>query len=77
MQYDVDFYDNELKKFILPEWQKAGKIIQQFLNKSKHTTGDAFLLWRLKVMIAMEMFEVQGKIGMMKEFEIRQITKAE
>jgi len=75
MQYDVDFYDNELKKFILPEWQKAGKIIHQFLNKSKHTTGDAFLLWRLKVMIAMEMFETQGKIGAMKEFEIKYHSK--
>ncbi len=77
MQHEYDFYDSELKKFILPEWQKAGKIIHQFLSKAKHTTGDAFLLWRLKVMVAMGMFEAQGKNGQMKEFEIRQITKAE
>lgn len=74
-QEDYDFYDPELKKFITSDWQKASKIIHQFLSKVKHTTGDAFILWRLKLMIAQEMFDVQGKIGMMKEFEVK--TKSE
>lgn len=73
-QEDYDFYDEELKKFITPDWQKASKIIHQFLSKAKHTTGDAYLLWRLKVMIAQEVFDVQGKVGNMKEFELK--TKA-
>ena len=70
-QEDYDFYDVELKKFIIPDWQKASKIIHQYLSKSKHTTGDAYLLWRLKVMIAQDMFDVQGKIANMKDFEIK------
>lgn len=73
-QEEYDFYDTELKKFITPDWQKASKIINQFLSKAKHTTGDAYLLWRLKTMIAMDAFDVQGKIGNMKDFEIK--TKA-
>ena len=73
-QEDYDFYDAELKKFITPDWQKASKIIHQFLNKAKHTTGDAYLLWRLKVMIAQDMFDVQGKLANMKDFEVK--TKA-
>ncbi len=73
-QDDYDFYDAELKKFITSDWQKASKIIHQFLHKAKDTTGDAYLLWRLKVMIAQDMFDVQGKLGNMKEFEIK--TKA-
>jgi hypothetical protein len=71
-QADYDFYDAELKKFINPDWQKASKIIQQFLSKSKNTTGDAYLLWRLKVMLAQEQFDVQGKVGNMKEFELKE-----
>jgi hypothetical protein len=71
-QADYDFYDAELKKFITGDWQKASKIIHQFLAKAKHTTGDAYLLWRLKVMIAQDMFDVQGKIANMKDFEIKQ-----
>ena len=73
-QEDYDFYDAELVKFITPDWQKASRIIHQYLSKAKHHTGDAYLLWRLKVMIAKDMFDVQGKIGNMKEFEIK--TKA-
>jgi hypothetical protein len=68
---DYSFYDAELKKFITGDWQKASKIIQQFLSKAKHTTGDAYLLWRLKVMIAQNMFDVQGKVANMKDFEIK------
>jgi Domain of unknown function (DUF1835)/Protein of unknown function len=70
-QADYDFYDAELKKMVTPDWQKASKIIHHFLSKAKHTTGDAYLLWRLKVMIAMEMFDVQGKVANMKDFEIK------
>ena len=70
-QADYDFYDVELKKVVTPDWQKASKIIHQFLSKAKHTTGDAYLLWRLKVMIAQEMFDVQGKVANMKDFEIK------
>lgn len=71
-QADYNFYDGELKKFITGDWQKGSKIIHQFLSKAKHTTGDAFLLWRLKQLIATEQLDVQGKIGNMKEFEIKQ-----
>ncbi len=70
-QADYDFYDAELKKMITPDWQKASKIIHQFLSKAKHTTGDAYLLWRLKTMIAMDMFDVQGKMANMKDFEVK------
>jgi hypothetical protein len=70
-QEDFDFYDAELKKFVTPDWQRVSKIIHQYLSKAKHTTGDAYLLWRVKEMVAREEFDVQGKVGLMKEFEIK------
>ena len=70
-QEDYDFYDSDLKKFITADWQKGSKIIHQFLAKAKHTTGDAYLLWRLKTIIAQDMFDVQGKVGNMKDFELK------
>ena len=66
-----DFYDTELKKFIIPDWQKASKVIFQFLSKAKHTTGDAYMLWRLKLMINEGLLDVQGKIAGMKDFEVK------
>jgi hypothetical protein len=71
IQQEYDFYDAELKKFITSDWQKASKIIHQFISKAKNTTGDAYLLWRLKVMVSQNMIDVQGKIANMKDFEIK------
>lgn len=71
VQHDYDFYDAELKKYITADWQKASKIIHNFLAKAKHTTGDMYLLWRLKTLMAQDMFDVQGKPGSMKEFELK------
>lgn len=71
VQKEYDFYDEELKKFITQDWQKASKLIHQFLSKAKHTTGDAYLLWRLKGMIAEGMLDVQGELKRMKDFEVK------
>ena len=71
IQFDFDNFDTEIKKYILPEWQKPSKIIQQFLNKSKLALHEAFILWRLKTLISMNEVEVQGNVGLMKDFEIK------
>jgi hypothetical protein len=77
VQEDYDFYDNELKKYITGDWQKASKIIHNFLHKAKQTTGDAYLLWRLKGMINEGVFDVQGEVAKMKDFEVKQKAKQE
>lgn len=70
-QRDYEYYDSDLKNYITADWQKASKIINQFLNKSKETTGDAYMLWRLKRMIAEGLFDVQGEVKNMKDFEVK------
>ena len=71
IQQDYDAYDYELKKFITGDWQKVSRLIHQFLAKAKNTTGDAYLLWRLKGMIAEGLFDVQGEVKKMKDFEVK------
>ena len=71
VQFDYDYYDAELSKFITGDWQKASKIIHQFLSKGKQTTGDAYLLWRLKQLLADNKFDVQGDVRNMKDFELK------
>ncbi|HXS56054.1 MAG TPA: DUF1835 domain-containing protein [Hanamia sp.] len=70
-QHDADFFDKYLLEFITPDWQKASKVINQFLNKSKHTTGDAYVLWRIKEMVAQDKIDAQGEIKNMKDFEVK------
>lgn len=71
VQYDYDFYDADLKKFLSTDWQKASRVIHTFLHKATHKTGDAFLLWRLKGMIHAGDLDVQGEIKNMKDFEVK------
>jgi hypothetical protein len=65
-QQDYDYYDSDLKKFI-----KASRIIHNFQNKSKQSTGDAYLLWRLKNLLASGEFDIQGEMKGMKDFEVK------
>ncbi|HEY0678933.1 MAG TPA: DUF1835 domain-containing protein [Chitinophagaceae bacterium] len=71
VQYDYDFYDADLKKYITGDWQKASRIIHNFLHKNNHTTGDAYLLWRLKLILAGGEFDVNGELKGMKDFEVK------
>jgi hypothetical protein len=71
VQTDFSFYDKELLSFVTKDWQKAARVITHFLNKGKDTTGDMYLLWRLKKMISEGILDAQGEIRNMKDFEIK------
>src|SRR4051812_5763734 len=71
IQKGYDYYDNELLKFVSKDWQKVSKLFPQYYGKVKDTTGDAYLLWRIKLMIEDGRIEMQGNIQNMKEFEVR------
>jgi hypothetical protein len=70
-QHDYNYYDEELKKFITGDWIKVSKLINQFQSKSKHYTGDAYILWRLKQLIGAGEIEAQGELKGMKDFEVK------
>lgn len=71
VQKDYDYYDAELLKFITSDWQKVFKMFGQLFSKGKETTGDAYLLWRLKTLAEEGKLEIQGDVKNMKEFEVR------
>jgi hypothetical protein len=70
-QKGYDYYDAELLKFITKDWQKASKLFQQYFAKAKETTGDAFLIWRLKQLTGQQYIELQGNLNSLKEKEVR------
>lgn len=71
IQKGSDYYDGELLKLIGNEWQKVTKLFQQYYSRVKDTTGDAYLLWRLKQLIEEGKVEMQGNTQNMKEFEVK------
>jgi len=73
---DYDHFDVELKKYISPNWQKASRIVQQFLSKTNDVKNEIFLLWRLKQIISSEEFDVQGNQDRMRDVEMKRKVKA-
>jgi hypothetical protein len=70
-QYPYTYFDEELRKFITGDWIKVSKLIGQFLSKGKQTTGDAYLLWRIKQLVAAGELDAQGELRGMRDFEIK------
>jgi hypothetical protein len=71
LHHDYDYYDTDLLKVITQDWQKVNKLLHTFYSKNRNTTGDAYLLWRLKLMITDEKIDAQGEIKKMKDFEVK------
>lgn len=69
--HDYDEYDNELLKYVTSDYQKVNKIMHQYFAKSKYTTGDMYLLWRIKHLINEGKLVAQGEIKGMKDFELK------
>lgn len=69
---EADFYDSEILKNISHEWQKASRVLQNTLNRMKIKTGDAFLMWRIKTLIAEGQITAQGDMSKeWKSFDIK------
>jgi len=69
---DETFYDSEILKNLTNEWQKATRVMTNTLHRMKIKTGDVFIMWRMKELIAQGRIEVLGDINKSwKEFDIR------
>jgi hypothetical protein len=69
---DERFYDSEILKNITPEWQKATRALSNTLHRMKIKTGDVFLMWRMKELVAAGKIEVMGDITKgWKDFDVR------
>lgn len=71
VQADYDFFDNDLRKFVMPDWQKVPRIIHNYCNKAKHLASESYLMWRLKKLIADGRFDHQGNPERMKDLELK------
>jgi hypothetical protein len=70
-QAGYDYYDSELLKFVTNDWQKMHRFFSNFYNKAKETTGDAYLIWRLKNLAEEGRVELQGDFKSMKDLEVK------
>lgn len=69
---DETFYDNEIIKNLTGDWQKSWRVLSNTLNRMKIKTGDVFIMWRMKQLIAEGKIEVTGDVHKgWKEFDVK------
>jgi hypothetical protein len=69
---DETFYDNEILKNLTNDWQKATRVLSNTLHRMKIKTGDVFIMWRMKELIAQGRVEILGDVNKSwKEFDVR------
>ncbi len=66
------FYDNEVLKNLTSDWQKATRVLTNTLHRMKIKTGDVFIMWRMKELIAQGRIEALGDVNKSwKEFDVK------
>jgi Domain of unknown function (DUF1835)/Protein of unknown function len=66
------FYDSEILKNLTGDWQKASRVLTNTLHRMKIKTGDVFLMWRMKQLIAEGKIEVTGDLNKgWKDFDVK------
>ena len=69
---EEDFYDSEILKNITGEWQKATRVLSNTLHRMKIKTGDIFIMWRMKYLIAEGKIMVTGEVDKSwKDFDVK------
>jgi hypothetical protein len=69
---EENFYDIEILKNLTRRMAKANRVITNTLNRMKIKTGDVFLMWRLKQLIADGKVETTGDMQKSwKDFDVR------
>jgi hypothetical protein len=67
-----DYYDKSILSFCSQQFQKASKVVRQTLSKLDVPTGDLWLAWRIRTLIAEGQLIAQGDANKaLNEFDIR------
>lgn len=57
---EVDFYDKDILAHVTKDAQKLSRVLSNTLSKMKVKTGDVFLVWRIREMVAAGQLVVTG-----------------
>lgn len=69
---EESFYDAEILRNITADWQKATRVLTNTLHRMKIKTGDVFIMWRMKQLIAEGKIETLGDVLKgWKEFDVK------
>lgn len=59
---EESYFDGEILRNLTGEWQKAGRVLTNILNRMKVKTGDVYIMWRMKELILAGKIETVGEL---------------
>lgn len=70
---EISCYDQEIRRFVGGDWQKANRLLQHVQTRMKNRLGDVFLMSRLRSLATTGVLEIKGDPGApWKDLEFRQ-----
>jgi hypothetical protein len=69
VQVSDDYYDKSILHFLQTTFQKINRTVHQFQMKSPEKLNEAFLIWRLKQLVASGVAEQEGETIRLKVIE--------
>lgn len=60
---ETEYYDKDILPNITGNWQKMSRVLTNSLNRMKIKTGDVFLAWRIRELIASGKVELNGDLA--------------
>lgn len=68
---DGSYFDIDILKYTPEEFRKSARTIGEVLGNSEVKILDDYILWRVKELVKSGKIEYSGKLGIMREMEIR------
>lgn len=68
---DEDYFDINILKYTENEFRKCARIVGNVMGYSEMKISDDYIFWRIIELIKSEMLEYKGKLGIMREMEIK------
>ncbi|MBU3101855.1 MULTISPECIES: DUF1835 domain-containing protein [Clostridium] len=71
---DENYFDIDVLKYTPKEFTKSARIVGSVIGNSEIAISDEYILWRVKELVKCGKIDYSGKVGIMREMEIK-ITK--
>ena len=66
-----DYFDIHILKFTPKEFRKSARIVGNAIGYSEIKISDDYIFWRVQELVKLGMLEFKGKLGIMREMEIK------
>lgn len=70
-----DYFDIDILKYTEKEFKKSARIVGNVLGFSENKISDEYIFWRIQELVKAGMIDYKGKLGIMREMEIKITAK--